>query len=152
MHPIVRTWEINQKMNSLLLGGINDAYLNDVSSAKGRTVGQSFAHIHNVRLLWLKASAPELMNGLDKIEKETPVTIKDLLAALNKSSVAISELIRTGLETGRIKGFKPHPEAFLGYMIAHEAHHRGQILLVLKENKHLPDKKILFGLWEWGNK
>ena len=52
----------------------------------------------------------------------------------------ISELLERGFTTGRVKGFKPHPEAFLGYMIAHEAYHRGQIILILKENGHIPYK------------
>jgi hypothetical protein len=63
---------------------------------------------------------------------------------------AIGEMLKASLETGRIKGFKPHPEAFLGYIISHESHHRGQIILALKENGHIPDKKILYRIWEWG--
>jgi uncharacterized damage-inducible protein DinB len=66
--------------------------------------------------------------------------------------MAIESVLEEGLTTGRVKGFKPHPEAFLGYMIAHESHHRGQIILILKEHAHLPDKKTLYGLWEWGTK
>jgi uncharacterized damage-inducible protein DinB len=60
--------------------------------------------------------------------------------------------LQAGFSSGKIKGFKPHPEAFPGYMISHEAHHRGQIILILKENGHLPGKKTLYGLWEWGTK
>ena len=70
---------------------------------------------------------------------------------MNKSSKAISTLLEAAFSSGRIKGFKPHPHAFLGYMIAHEAHHRGQMILILKENGHLPDKKkpyIAFGSGE----
>ena len=33
---------------------------------------------------------------------------------------------------------------------AHEGHHRGQILLALKANKHMVDRKVQYGLWEWG--
>ena len=69
---------------------------------------------------------------------------------LDNSGKAISDLLTRGMETGRIKGFKPHPEAFLGYMVAHEAHHRGQIMLILKVNNRFVDKKIQYGIWEWG--
>jgi uncharacterized damage-inducible protein DinB len=51
---------------------------------------------------------------------------------------------------GKIKGFKPHAAAFLGYLISHESHHRGQIALSLKQAGKPLDKKIAYGLWEWG--
>ena len=137
-------------MNEYLLSGIKEEHLNDVSLAKGRSVGHAFAHIHNVRLMWAKVAAPDLEKTLKKIDTGQPVSKKILLEAFEKSTDAIAEMLKRGFETGKIKGFKPHPEAFLGYIIAHEAHHRGQIIIALKENKHLPDKKILYGLWEWG--
>jgi uncharacterized damage-inducible protein DinB len=150
MEALIETWIINQKMNVFLLNGINEAHLADVGAAKGRTVGEQFAHIHNVRLMWLKAAAPELLTEQVKFEKDKSVTLSALTREFIKSADAIAQLLQSGLATGRIKGFKPHPQAFLGYIISHESHHRGQIILTLKENNHMPDKKTLYGLWEWG--
>jgi uncharacterized damage-inducible protein DinB len=150
MSPLIETWSISHRMNELLLKGIEEAFLGDVAGKSGRNVGEQLAHIHNVRLMWLQASAPELMRGQSKIEKGHPISKKLLLEELNKSASAIEQLLKLGFDTGRIKGFKPHPEAFLGYLISHESHHRGQVILSLKLNSHLPDKKILYGLWEWG--
>ena len=132
--------------------GIKDDYLSDVGAAKGRAVGEQLAHIHNVRLMWLKASAPELLESQKKLDKEQIMTTSLLMKEFQKSANAITRLLEMGLASGRIKGFKPHPQAFLGYMISHESHHRGQIIITLKENNHLPDKKVLYGLWEWGNR
>jgi uncharacterized damage-inducible protein DinB len=151
MNPAVDTWQISNRINLYLLNAIPEEHLSDQSSSKGRTVGEQLAHIHNVRLMWLQASMPELMNGLSKIEKGT-ITKKQLTSAFNKSAEAVSRLLEKGLADGKIKGFKPHAQAFLGYLIAHEAHHRGQIVLSLKQSGHHLDKKILFGLWEWGTK
>lgn len=152
MKASIETWLINDRMNNFLLKDIKQENLADRSAMKGRSVGEQFAHIHNVRLLWLKVALPELLNGVAKIEKENGITKELLGKELSKSAEAIAQLLEQGFTTGRIKGFKPHPEAFLGYIIAHEAHHRGQIILTLKENGHMPDKKILYGLWEWGTK
>lgn len=152
MHPLIETWEISARINEYLLSSLEEAQLTDKALAKGRTVGEQFAHLHNVRLMWLKASFPDLLEGLIKLDKETAITRKVLSTALQQSAKAVSRLLEKGIEAGKIKGFKPHPEGFVGYLVAHEAHHRGQIILALKENGHLPGKKILFGLWEWGSR
>lgn len=92
------------------------------------------------------------MLGQTKIEKDTKISKKVLSAELKKSSEAIVKLIKKGFEEGKIKGFKPHPTAFTGYLISHESHHRGQILLTLKQSKHPIDQKTQYGLWEWGSR
>jgi len=69
-NQIVDTWNINNRINLYLLEAIPPEALNDISASKGRTVAQQLAHLHNVRLMWLKVSGPELMEGLEKIEKE----------------------------------------------------------------------------------
>jgi uncharacterized damage-inducible protein DinB len=150
-NQIVDTWDINNRINLYLLEAIPPDALNDISASKGRTVAQQLAHLHNVRLMWLKASAPELMQGLEKIEKETAADKKLLAHNLKASGQAMASLLRKSLENGgRIKGFKPHVTAFLGYIVSHESHHRGQIALSLKQSGHPLDKKVGFGIWEWG--
>src|SRR5215467_6744710 len=124
MQALIETWQINQKMNESLISGIKGSHFLDLSTTKGRNVGEQFAHIHNVRLMWLKVAAPDLLESQKKFEKEEGFTKELLLVELKNSTAAITELLQRGFATGRIKGFKPHPEAFLSYMIAHEAQDR----------------------------
>jgi uncharacterized damage-inducible protein DinB len=149
---VIETWEINNRINLYMLDAIKPESLSDQASSKGRTVGEQIAHIHNVRLMWLKAAAPQLLMGLEKIEKES--ITKDLLrSSLEASGVAIAALIKTSMDAGgRVKGFKPHVVAYLGYMVSHESHHRGQIALSLKQSGHTLDKKNAYGIWEWGTR
>lgn len=150
LKQFLETWSINNRLNQYLLKSIDEEHLIDIAASKGRNVAQQFAHIHNVRLMWLKEAMPELLKGLLKFENDMPIKKNTLLKELDKSGIAINKLLETAIDEGKIKGFKSHPIAFLGYLIAHESHHRGQIMLTLKQNGHPVDKKIQFGLWEWG--
>ena len=117
MKAFIETWQINQKMNQFLLDGINENHLADRSTFKGRSVGEQFAHIHNVRLMWVKVAAPLLLSSQKKFEKEDLLSRQTLSEQLQQSSQAIKSVLEEGLTTGRVKGFKPHPEAFLGLPI-----------------------------------
>jgi uncharacterized damage-inducible protein DinB len=148
---LIETWMIHNRINLYLLDAVPEEALGAVLSEKSRTVYDLFAHVHNVRLMWLKAAAPELLAGLEKLETKTVGGKKQLAKALETSGKAIEAILRKGLaEGGKIKGFKPHAIAFLGYLISHESHHRGQIGWTLKYSGHPLDKKTAFGLWEWG--
>jgi uncharacterized damage-inducible protein DinB len=97
-----------------------------------------------------------LLQGLEKLGGDgapDAVTKETLAAALKSSGAAIEALLRQAFATGgKVKGFKPHAAAFLGYLIAHESHHRGQIGWALKFSGHPLDKSTAFGLWEWGTR
>jgi len=72
-----------------------------------------------------------------------------LEANLTGSFVAIAQLLAQAFESGRVKGFKPHPAALPGYIISHESHHHGEIEMTLSQSGHKLDQKISFGLSEW---
>lgn len=150
---LVETWLINDRINRYCLDAIPSSAFDAVAASKGRTVAEQFAHLHNVRLMWLKEAAPDLLDGLEKIAKTPKPSAKVLGRALERSGQAVALLIRRSMEAGgRVKGFKPHVTAFVGYLIAHEAHHRGQIVLILKESGQPLDRKVAYGIWEWGTR
>jgi uncharacterized damage-inducible protein DinB len=147
---LVETWAIHGRIVLYVLDAIPAEALTGVGATeKGRRVGAQFAHLHNVRLMWLKSASPTLLDGLASIEAAN-TSDKDMLRqGLDASAAAIGSLLRQALESnGKIKGFKPHAAAFAGYLIAHESFHLGDIGVILTQSGHPLEKKVAYGVWE----
>jgi uncharacterized damage-inducible protein DinB len=150
---LVECWAISARIDLYVLDALAEDSLDLQAPSKGRTVRDMLVHLHNVRLMWLEAAGKELMKGMEKLDKEKKPNKAALGKALVASARAMEDLIRLACETGgKVKSFKPHVGAFVGYAVAHEAHHRGQIALILKMAKRPLDKKIGYGMWEWGSR
>ena len=56
---LVETWGISNRINRYLLDAIADDALRakPAKPAKGRRIAEIFAHLHNVRIDWLKSSS-----------------------------------------------------------------------------------------------
>lgn len=148
--PLLDTWQIHDRINLFLLQAIPPAALTADSSVGGWNAAQTFAHVHNVRLLWLKAAGAAL-GGAEKLDTKGKLTAAVLTRSLTASGKAIGGLVEASLAAGgKVKGFKPHVHAFVGYLISHESHHRGQMARLLKANGTPIDKKTAYGIWEWG--
>lgn len=146
------TWNINNRINIYLLDALGPELLGE-KLARGRTVGEMFAHIHNVRLQWLDTAAPELKAGLAKVEKEQAADKEVLRQALEASGKAVDELLHTAVANGgKVKSYKPHATAFVGYMIAHDAHHRAEASFILTQAGHKLDDTVGYGLWDWAKR
>jgi len=148
---LIETWNIHNRIHLYMLDAIKPDSLDGVSLSKGRSVGEEFAHVHNVRLDWLKAAAPELLDAMSKIDKTEADDKARLKKALKESGEAIAALLEKSIAAGgKVKGFKPHVTAFVGYLISHESYHRGEIGIILTQSGTPLDKKTSYGMWEWG--
>jgi uncharacterized damage-inducible protein DinB len=145
---VLRSFKIHNRIHLYLLDALApEAWLAPPPGGKGRTLAALVSHIHGVRLMWLKAAGVKLLPAA----LEKTATIAEAKAALEESAEALHERLSTALHgDGRIPSFKPDAWAFVGYLIAHEAHHRGQMTLLARQMGHPVDKKTSFGLWEWG--
>jgi len=150
---LLDAWNTNHRMNMLVIDNATDAGMQKtLSSRGGRNIYQQLIHIHNVRMNWLQISAKDIFIKYTTIDKDAAFDRKVLIKALNDSSAGIGELLGRGWDdNGKIKGFKKGVLVMLGYFISHESHHRGNILLTLKQSgEKIPDP-VKWGLWEWGN-
>jgi uncharacterized damage-inducible protein DinB len=106
--------------------------------------------MHNVRVMWLKgAKANHIPAQLDR----ATVTPAQAVKGMTSSCEALHALISTALKSdGRVRNFRPDVAGFIAYLIAHDAHHRGQVTMLARQLGHPLPQKAMFGMWEWGRR
>jgi len=147
-YSLADTWRLNNRVNLMLLDSLSEEQLAHVPSPRARSVADQFAHLHNVRIMWLEVQAPAAAKALRKIEKGA-ANKKALREALDGSAEAFATMLEAAERAGKMKAQKRGIFAFFGYAITHEAHHRGQIIVHLKHAGMPVDRTLGFGLWEW---
>ncbi|MBZ5678634.1 MAG: DinB family protein [Acidobacteriia bacterium] len=154
---LLNAFNTNNRINQYLIDNIPPAAWHaKPPDGKGRAIPAIIAHMHNVRIMWLKAATRGSENQGDKIPAQLDrarVTPSQALRALEQSRHALSVIMSQALEgDGRIKGFRPDVAGFVGYLIAHDAHHRGQIAMLARQSGNPLPPKAMFGIWEWGSR
>jgi len=79
----------------------------------------------------------------------------ELSRALERSSRGMIELIRLGVARGGAippaywQNFPTDLAHFLCYFVGHEAHHRGQLVMLARQLGHRLPRDVTAGLWQW---
>jgi uncharacterized damage-inducible protein DinB len=145
---LLAAFDTNDRINHYLIENLPaEAWRAEPPAGKGRDIASIIAHMHNVRGMWLKAAGGKVPEQLDR-HKVTPTQARK---ALEESRAAIHDVLKSSLAAdGHVKGFRPDVAGFVGYLIAHDAHHRGQITMLARQAGHPISQKAMFGMWEWG--
>ena len=149
---VLHAWATNDAITRYLIEHLSDdVWAAPPPGGKGRTIAAVVAHLHNVRVMWLKAT-DKVHEPPAQLDRHT-VTRREALAALAESHAALRRVLAEALAGGgRVKGFKPDAVGFLGYLVAHDAHHRGQISMLARQLGHPLPQQAMFGMWEWGSR
>ena len=146
---LVGAWRLNNQINLRLIDGISAAGMTSTMSTRGgRDVARQFVHLHNVRWTWLSMAGPRWVKGVTKLNPKAMPTKARLKSAHTASAGAIGRWMTATIEDGvKMKNFAGGPYQALGYFLAHDAHHRGAIMLTLKLCGHKADTAAHGGFW-----
>lgn len=163
---LINTYAINDAMNQLILSHLDPrAWRAEPPGKKrgGRNIAGMFVHLHNNRLVWLKNSAPHLKcpAPLDPFR----CTMKQAASAHKKSAAQCLRMLKEALSSEALSQGKkrkvtkfsrgswspvwPATPTMFAYMFSHEAHHRGQILMLAHQLGYRLPVKAWAGIWWW---
>jgi uncharacterized damage-inducible protein DinB len=132
-----------------------DLWSKAVPGAPRRTVRTIAAHLHNTRCMWIKMLAARHGVAVPRRVDGRLVRPRELLRALSRSSAGIIDVIQLGVARGgdvpsaAWQNFPTDLVHFLSYFVAHEAHHRGQLVMLARQLGHRLPAGVGAGLWQW---
>jgi uncharacterized damage-inducible protein DinB len=156
---VISAWRTNNRVTTELIERLSpELWHVVVPGVPSRAVRTIAAHLHNARCMWVKTLGREHGVTIPAGVDHRRVTPRQLVAALKKSSAGIEALLDLGLAAdGRVppsKGYVWRNLALdvahvLTYFVAHEGHHRGQIVMVARQTGHRLPAATTAGLWQW---
>jgi uncharacterized damage-inducible protein DinB len=144
-------------MNQILIERLDPAAWRAKPSGNVRTIAAIFTHMHNVRAKWVRLTASHLK--VPPLLNRARCTPRQARAGLTESAARCAEMLAEALGGGgrRVEKFrrdgwaKPWPVGpeMLCYMLAHEAHHRGQVCMLAHQLGFPLSNEVTSGLWNW---
>lgn len=104
------------------------------------------------RVSHLQRRAREHVGDLQSFPRGAQPGKRELRGTLRASENALARLFEDAEAAGKVKSFAGSPATYLGYFIAHEAHHRGLVLVSLRLSGTKLPKEITYGIWYWRKK
>jgi uncharacterized damage-inducible protein DinB len=159
---LLGAWRTNNRVTAFLVEHLpQELWEATVPGAPRRTVRMIGGHIHNARCMWIKTLGNEHGVVVPRPVNRHKVLPKELLLALSRSSRSIISLLKLGFDRG---GAIPPSSSYtwrnlpldvghvLTYFVAHEGHHRGQIIMLARQLGYRLPLEVTGGIWHWSKR
>jgi uncharacterized damage-inducible protein DinB len=159
---LLAAWRTNKRVTVFLVEHLpHELWGAKVPGAPRRTVRMIAGHIHNARCMWIKTLGKEYGIVVPRAVNRHKVEAKELISALGHSSRGIISLLTLGCDRG---GTIPASSSYtwrnlpldvghvLTYFVAHEGHHRGQIVMLARQLGYRLPVEITGGLWQFARR
>lgn len=156
---VLAAWRTNDRVTISLVEQLPSVLWDiAVPGVPHRTIRMIAAHLHNARCQWIKTLGREHGIAAPARVDHRRVARRELVPALKRSGDGIEALLRLGLASN---GHVPPSSGYvwrnlsldvghvLTYFVAHEAHHRGQIVMVARQTGHRLSGAATQRLWQW---
>jgi uncharacterized damage-inducible protein DinB len=156
---LIAAWRTSNRVTTYLIENLApELWSKNVPGVPRRTVRTIAAHIHNSRCMWIKMLGAKHGIAVPRTVDARRVRPPELLRALSRSSAGIIALLKLGVARGgevpraAWQNFPTDLAHFLGYFVAHEAHHRGQLCLLARQLGFRLPAGVAAGLWQWSKR
>jgi uncharacterized damage-inducible protein DinB len=155
---LLSAWQTNNRVTTELIESLPAALWEVRLPGAQRTIRAVAAHLHNARCSWVKTLGREHGVATPSRVDHRRATPGEIVAALQRSSTGIQALLELGFAA---QGQVPPSKGYvwrnlsldvghvLTYFVAHEAHHRGQIVMVARQTGHRLPSAATGALWRW---
>jgi len=156
---LLAAWHTNNLVTTRFIERLPPTLWNvAVPGVPRRTIRAIGAHLHNARCRWIKTLGREHGIIAPARVHHHRVTARHLVAALTRSGTGMEALLKLGFAAN---GSIPPSRGYvwqnlsldvahvLTYFVAHEAHHRGQIVMVARQTGHRLPAATTSALWQW---
>lgn len=155
-----RIFAVHDRMNQILIEHLEPATWTAKPPGQARSgvrsIAAIFTHVHNIRCKWVRLTAPHLK--VPRQLSRTNCTQQQARTGLAQSAARCGEMLAEALGgEGRIEKFRrdgwgkawPVGVEMLCYMLAHEAHHRGQVCMLAHQMGFKLPNAVTAGMWNW---